>query len=63
MDLDLTNNNQITDIPEQIKSLLNERQIARDNKDFQKSDELRNKIESLGYTIEDTKDGQKARKN
>lgn len=61
--LDLTNNNQITDIPEQIKSLLNERQIARDNKNFQKSDQLRHQIESLGYTIEDTKDGQKARKN
>ena len=44
------------EIPEEIKSLAEERKTARENKDFPKSDELRDKIEKLGYMIEDLKD-------
>lgn len=60
--LNLENDEDII-IPEDIKHLLHERETARNNKDFQKSDQLRKQIESLGYTIEDTKDNQKIRKN
>ena len=36
---------------------LNERNIARKNKDFAKADEIRSQIEALGYDILDGKDG------
>lgn len=44
------------EIPEKIIILAEERKTARKDKDFQKSDELRDKIDSLGYIIEDLKD-------
>ncbi|MDO9399604.1 MAG: cysteine--tRNA ligase [bacterium] len=47
------------EIPEQIQQLIDSRKLARDEKDFIKSDELRDEIKELGYQIEDTKDGQK----
>jgi cysteinyl-tRNA synthetase len=50
------------EIPEEIKELVVEREQTRKNKDFQKSDKLRDKIKSLGYSIEDTSDGQKIKK-
>ncbi len=46
-------------IPESIQVILNEREKARKEKDFKKSDELREKINLLGYEVKDTKDGQK----
>jgi len=36
--------------------LAEERKEARQNKDFAKSDELRDAIDKLGYIVEDTKD-------
>lgn len=50
-------------IPEEIIKLAEERKIARANKDFQKSDELRDKIKSLGYEIKDSETGEKIAKN
>ncbi|HEX7586342.1 MAG TPA: cysteine--tRNA ligase [Patescibacteria group bacterium] len=47
---------EILEIPEQVKKLAEERKSARNEKDFKKSDELRAKIEKLGFTIEDLKD-------
>jgi len=44
-------------IPDLVVTLMQERNIARTNKDFEKSDELRKQIEALGYEIKDTKDG------
>lgn len=44
-------------IPAEIKKLVKERETARKNQDWTKSDELRKKIEQLGFTVEDTKDG------
>ncbi len=41
-------------IPEEIINLAEERKQARKNKDFKKSDELRDKINSLGYKIKDS---------
>ncbi len=43
------------EIPEEIKKLAEERKLARENKDFDKSDELRKLIEEKGYIIEDIK--------
>jgi len=40
-------------IPEEIKDLVKERDEARKDKDWQKSDELRDKINSLGYEVKD----------
>lgn len=45
------------ELPENIKQLLEERKIARANKDWAKSDELRDRIMNEGYSIKDTKDG------
>lgn len=44
-------------IPEEILSLAREREEARENKDFKKSDELREMINEKGYDIEDTGKG------
>lgn len=43
-------------VPEEIVKLAEERKNARENKDFAKSDELRDKLLELGYIIEDLKD-------
>lgn len=51
------------EIPKEVQKLVDERGIARKNKDFKKSDELRNKIKEFGYRIEDTPKGQKIKKN
>jgi len=45
------------DFPEEVKALAEQRLSARANKDWAKSDELRDKIAELGYLIKDSKDG------
>ena len=45
------------EIPQEIIKIAEERKIARDSKDWAKSDDLRNKIKNLGYEIKDTGDG------
>lgn len=47
------------EIPEEIKNLAQEREIARLAKDFKKSDELRKMINQKGYDVEDTAKGYK----
>ncbi|OGI57571.1 cysteine--tRNA ligase [Candidatus Nomurabacteria bacterium RIFCSPHIGHO2_02_FULL_37_13] len=49
-------------ISEAILKLVEEREEVRKNKDFKKSDELRKKINSLGYEIEDKNSGYKINK-
>ncbi len=44
-------------IPEDILNIAREREEARKNKNWQKSDELRQKINSLGYEIKDLPEG------
>ena len=51
------------EIPEEIADLVQQRAEARKNKDWAKSDELRDRIIRAGYILEDTKQGQKVRKN
>lgn len=57
LDLD-KNDKEDINIPEDIKLILNERKDARKNKNFAKSDELRDKLKELGYIVKDTKAGQ-----
>lgn len=46
------------ELPDNIKSLLEERKVARDKKDFELSDNLRDKIAELGYLVKDGEEGQ-----
>ena len=45
------------DLPEEILDLIEQRKQARANKDWAKSDELRDLISSKGYTVKDSKEG------
>jgi len=56
--LDLLKKEKI-EIPQEVKKLIEDREKARKNKDFKKSDELRDKINELGFSIADSKDGVK----
>lgn len=49
-------------IPDEVMTLVKERELARVAKDFKKSDELRDRISALGYTVKDTEEGQKLTK-
>ena len=51
------------EIPESVKALALERDAARANKDFSKSDELRKQIEDAGFLTEDTPDGTRIKKS
>jgi cysteinyl-tRNA synthetase len=48
-----------TELPEEVAKLAEARTQARLAKDFRKSDELRDKLNALGWEARDTKDGQK----
>ncbi|MFZ2522590.1 MAG: cysteine--tRNA ligase [Minisyncoccia bacterium] len=45
------------EIPDEVTNFVKEREDARERKDFTKSDELREKIESLGFVVKDTEKG------
>lgn len=49
-------------IPEEVMEIVGEREEARKNREWKKSDELREKIKKLGFAIDDTKEGYKIRK-
>ena len=51
------NKNQAEEIPAQIKAIADERFEARKNKNWAKSDELRDKLSQMGYLVKDSKDG------
>lgn len=53
---------EIIEIPHDVKKLLDERLLARQNKDWKKSDELRDEILKLGFVVKDTGDGQEVKK-
>ena len=50
------------EIEERTQQLLEEREIARKNKDWKRADELRKKIYDYGFIIEDTPEGLKLKK-
>lgn len=51
-----------SDVPAEIQSILDERAAARAEKNWGKSDELRDKLKELGYIVKDTKQGQQLTK-
>lgn len=58
LNLDKTIKKGENNLPQEIIDILNERKAARDEKDFSKSDLLRDKLNTLGYSVKDTKEGQ-----
>ena len=66
LDLDrlpiISESNNLSNLPEEIIEILKERKSARENKDYAKSDELRDKLKNMGYIIKDTKEGQSIEK-
>ncbi len=51
------------ELPEEVRKLVEERKKAREEKSWELSDELRDKINLLGYNIKDTNEGMKLEKN
>lgn len=46
-------------IPDEVRLLADERAKARAGKDWAASDRLRDQIQALGFSVEDTREGQK----
>lgn len=49
-------------VPDEVAGLLEKRRQARADRDWKLSDELRDQIHGMGYTVEDTPKGQKIKK-
>ena len=45
------------EIPEEILKLVEQRRVARENKDWAESDRIRDELKEKGYIVKDTKDG------
>jgi cysteinyl-tRNA synthetase len=64
LDLQIGSQNSIVnEVPERIEELLQSREEARQNRDWNEADRLRKEIEEAGYIIEDSKDGVRVSKN
>jgi cysteinyl-tRNA synthetase len=50
-------------LPLEVEALVASRAAARDAKEWKKSDEIRDQIAALGWTVKDTKDGQRVSKS
>ena len=50
-------------LDEDIEKLIEDRQIARKNKDFAKADEIRDLLEDKGIILEDTREGVRWKRN
>ena len=50
------------DTPPEVADLVEARQEARKSRDFQKADEIRKRLDEMGYIIEDTSEGSRVRK-
>jgi len=62
LQIDKIEKEESSEIPEEIKTLAEQRLQAKKDKNFALSDELRNKIKELGYEIKDNKDGYEVKK-
>jgi len=49
-------------VPQEVQDKVTQREKAKQDKDFAKSDELRKQIDSMGYLVEDGKEGTKVKK-
>jgi cysteinyl-tRNA synthetase len=47
----------LADLPAEVQALVNARNLARNNKNWEESDRLREEIKKSGYSVEDVKDG------
>ncbi|MDO8569661.1 MAG: cysteine--tRNA ligase [bacterium] len=62
--LNLENNEfEVKNIPKEVEQLLKDRESARADGDYSKSDQLREQIKTLGFLVEDTASGQKISKS
>lgn len=57
LDLSKEDKKEITVDTSLIESLINERNIAKANKDYAKADEIRNKLNEMGVILKDTREG------
>ena len=55
--LDIEKEEEKEELPEEIKQIVEQRKIARQNKDWAKSDELRDVLKEKGYNVKDSKEG------
>jgi len=56
------NKNEEIEISKEIKKLVKDREEARKKKNWQEADNLRNRINKLGYSVDDTDEGARIRK-
>jgi len=49
-------------VPKEVMNLVTARQQARESRDFEKADSLRDQVEQMGFLIEDQPDGQRVRR-
>ena len=61
--LDLGQVDRQDELPEEIRGLVDARRKARQEKNWEASDRLRDKIQALGFVVQDTKDGMKVFKS
>ncbi len=54
---------EVQPLSNEVQILVDERNAARANKNWAKSDELRKQLEAMGYEVKDTKDGTQITKN
>ena len=60
--IDIDKQEEQKEIPQEISELLEQSRKARENKDWAKSDEIRDLISEKGYIVKDTKNGQEISK-
>lgn len=60
--LGLVLNDETSDVPQDVRALVEQRQEARSAKDYARADELRDQLTASGWVIEDSADGQIARR-
>ena len=60
--IDIDKQEEQKEIPQEISELLEQRRKARENRDWAKSDEIRDLISEKGYIVKDTKNGQEISK-
>lgn len=51
------------EVPEEVQKLINQRENARKQKDFKRSDELRKEIKRLGFDVSDSSEGARIKKS
>jgi len=62
LDLDRVVEKRQEEVPPEVQELVNNREEARANKNWKRSDEIRDKIKEMGYVVEDTSQGAKVKK-